>query len=152
MAVLSFVAPHSLHVRPLVIGRGSDLVVRNASPEAGATTPAASPASTTSRPLSKRLSGFRGMGAPSRRIVDVSARPVSLRRPADGQSNSVTLQIARLALPPVSSSSDMPTSWIPNWRATSNGGRHLSAEKPVCSRPLLPNPSYMDSPQSATMN
>ncbi|CAB4694330.1 MAG: NAD(+)/NADH kinase [Actinobacteria bacterium] len=36
-AVLSFVAPHSLHVRPLVIGRGSDLVVRNASPEAQAT-------------------------------------------------------------------------------------------------------------------
>jgi NAD+ kinase len=31
--VVSFVAPHSLHVRPLVVGPDTDLVVRNASPD-----------------------------------------------------------------------------------------------------------------------
>jgi NAD+ kinase len=31
--VLTFVAPHALHIRPLVVGRGSDVVVRNESPD-----------------------------------------------------------------------------------------------------------------------
>ena len=53
------------------------------SPEAGATTPAASPASTTSRPLSQRLSGLSGMGAPSRRTVSAPRRPVRGAQGAD---------------------------------------------------------------------
>ena len=49
------------------------------SPDAGATTPAASPASTVSRPLSQRLSGFSGIGAPSDRTVSQPSRPVVAR-------------------------------------------------------------------------
>ena len=52
------------------------------SPDDGATTPAASPTSTTSRPLSHRGSGFMGKGAPSRRNVAESPKPaVSRKRP-----------------------------------------------------------------------
>ncbi len=42
--------------------------------------PAASPASTTSRPLSQRFSGFSGIGAPSRRMVSVPSSPVAARK------------------------------------------------------------------------
>ena len=35
--VLTFVAPHSLHVRPLVVARGPDLTVTNASPDIATT-------------------------------------------------------------------------------------------------------------------
>ena len=52
------------------------------SPEAGATTPAASPASTTSRPLSHLRSGLSGIGAPSRRMVSQPARPMVSRSSA----------------------------------------------------------------------
>ncbi len=53
------------------------------SPEAGATTPAASPARITSRPLSQRRSGLSGMGAPSRRMVSTWSRPVAPRSARD---------------------------------------------------------------------
>ena len=49
------------------------------SPEAGATTPAASPAITTLRPLSQRRRGFIGNGAPSRRMVSAPAKPTEER-------------------------------------------------------------------------
>ena len=49
------------------------------SPEAGATTPAASPASTTSRPLSHVRSGLSGIGAPSRRMVSQLGEAERLR-------------------------------------------------------------------------
>jgi NAD+ kinase len=35
--VITFVAPHSLHARPLVVGPGTDLVVTNRSPVVAAT-------------------------------------------------------------------------------------------------------------------
>ena len=50
------------------------------SPEAGATTPAASPARMTSLPLSQRFRGFSGIGAPSLRIVPTRLSCVSSRR------------------------------------------------------------------------
>jgi hypothetical protein len=49
------------------------------SPDAGATTPAASPANTTFRPSSQRFSGCSGIGAPSRRIVSTPSNPERAR-------------------------------------------------------------------------
>ena len=54
------------------------------SPDAGATTPAASPATTTSRPLSHFFSGFSGIGAPSRRIVAQLGEPRVAAQRGDG--------------------------------------------------------------------
>ena len=48
------------------------------SPELGATTPAASPATSTSLPLSHLLSGLRGIGAPSFLIVLHLSNPARL--------------------------------------------------------------------------
>jgi NAD kinase len=35
--VLTFVAPHTLHIRPLVVPRGAEVVVTNLTPNMGAT-------------------------------------------------------------------------------------------------------------------
>jgi len=63
------------------------------SPDDGATTPAASPASTTSRPLSHRSRGFRGIGAPSLRMVSQSSSPEAARSAAVARLRSTSRTI-----------------------------------------------------------
>ena len=73
------------------------------SPDAGATTPDASPASTTSRPLSQRGRGFIGIGAPSRRTTSASARPAASRNvptPPRSENPLHALPVPMLTVPP----------------------------------------------------
>ena len=64
---ITFIAPHSLEARPLVVPRGAELTVRNATPDVGPPSSSTGIAAATSRRIGRCRSGSASSGACSRR-------------------------------------------------------------------------------------
>ena len=103
MAV-TFVAPHSLNARPLVVPRGSDLLVWNRTPDVHATV------LVDGHPVADLAAGRTGTGAGSARSARCSRRCRRRRSsPATARPLLRSLRIENLVLDPRGESSRPPT-------------------------------------------
>ena len=77
---ITFIAPHSLDARPLVVPRGAELTVRNATPDVGAACSSTATTAVRSRPTGRSRSGSASSAACSRRCRRRRSSAATARR------------------------------------------------------------------------